>query len=589
MLYRDCIKLLLLFFILSAPFKGYAQFYNAPLFTCAQHRNSNVELTWEIPTVTCGTFNNYTIWVSNSLSTPFTLLTTITTQTQTAYTHIGATTTQKWYYYLQSDFNCPGQNSLSSDTFYSTFDFVEPTIKTISIVNNKAVIEWYPNPELQTHSYLIFIPQTSLIDSIIGRLNTKYTDSKQDPNKLSVAYSLVAQDKCRGGDYGKSAESFAHSSIFLKIEENACTGNVILDWTPYIGWDSVHDYQIYVEVNNGGEKLIETNTAKNRNFSFNSYVVGDSICMRIMGRKAKDTAVFAYSNQICFRAAKIQKPRYFIITKINVLYNKSVEIEWITDSLAKVKTVAILRGFTKEDMNEVGRYTLNNKMPFISTFIDSTAPTGNLLYYQISLIDSCNESYTSHIKNHLHLAASQKLLFENKLNWTFQDLNNTKVAKCIIYRKTDSVYYKLLETNNSTNSYIDNIENLINEKGIICYKIEVIYTLDTLPLYINNYSSFSNEICISQRALVHVPNAFKPDGINNVFKPMIIFGSTDNYLMQIFNRWGALVFETKDPTEGWNGTINGSPAPMEHYAYTISLNSISGVPIDRKGMVLLVR
>lgn len=590
MLSSNCIKKIVSSILLILHF-GYAkaQTYDAPKLTCVQHRNQNVELTWENPSVSCGPFVYYSIWVSNSLLDPFTLLTTVTNATQTNYIHVGANTTQNWFYFMQSNFNCPGRNSLNSDTIQSTFDFSEPIIKSVSVVNGKAKVTWYPNPEKQTHSYLIFIPQTSLIDSVIGRMNTTYIDNAQDPTKSSVAYSLVAQDKCRGGDYGKSAESYAHATVFLKKTENPCTGNINLEWSSYIGWDAVKDYQIFINQNNKGEKLIATNGSDNKSFIFNNYVVGDSLCIRILARNGNDSTITAYSNQLCFVANKVQKPRYFFITQINVLNKNTTEIEWITDSLANVKTVSILRGFTKDQMSEVGRYSVNGKIPFLSKFKDTSAPSGNLLFYQIALIDSCNASDTSATKNHLHLLATQKLFFENKLVWSPQYLNRSKIVKYILYRKVDNTYEKLTETDSSTNSYIDNIENLINEKGIICYKVEVVYSIDTLPLFSKKYITTSNEMCISQRPLVHVPNAFRPDGVNKVFKPMIIFGNTTNYILQVFNRWGAPIFESRDPEIGWDGTIDGSPAPMEQYPYSIQLNAQNGILITRKGMVTLVR
>ncbi|WP_431217288.1 gliding motility-associated C-terminal domain-containing protein [Puia sp. P3] len=42
--------------------------------------------------------------------------------------------------------------------------------------------------------------------------------------------------------------------------------------------------------------------------------------------------------------------------------------------------------------------------------------------------------------------------------------------------------------------------------------------------------------------------------------------------LRVFNRWGQLVFERRDfpannPTLGWDGNINGRPAPVDAYIY----------------------
>jgi len=60
---------------------------------------------------------------------------------------------------------------------------------------------------------------------------------------------------------------------------------------------------------------------------------------------------------------------------------------------------------------------------------------------------------------------------------------------------------------------------------------------------------------------VYVPNSITidGDGINDVFLP--VFSNVDiigRYELQIFNRWGALVWETDTPSEGWNGRYKDS-------------------------------
>ena len=59
----------------------------------------------------------------------------------------------------------------------------------------------------------------------------------------------------------------------------------------------------------------------------------------------------------------------------------------------------------------------------------------------------------------------------------------------------------------------------------------------------------------------YIPNSFTPndDGVNDYFGPFGINWGTDNkYEMSIFNRWGALVYQTTDPSMPWNGAQNNS-------------------------------
>lgn len=57
---------------------------------------------------------------------------------------------------------------------------------------------------------------------------------------------------------------------------------------------------------------------------------------------------------------------------------------------------------------------------------------------------------------------------------------------------------------------------------------------------------------------VYVPNAFTPDndGVNDLFLP-ILGCTTQEYRLEIYNPWGALVFATEDPAKGWYGQVYG--------------------------------
>jgi gliding motility-associated-like protein len=84
-------------------------------------------------------------------------------------------------------------------------------------------------------------------------------------------------------------------------------------------------------------------------------------------------------------------------------------------------------------------------------------------------------------------------------------------------------------------------------------------------------------IQIEQDPIYYVPNAFTPNGseLNNIFLPVFSPSlSLSSYQLQIFNRWGQTVFESRDPSKGWDGTIatpNGASMSQDGvYTYKIS-------------------
>jgi gliding motility-associated-like protein len=81
------------------------------------------------------------------------------------------------------------------------------------------------------------------------------------------------------------------------------------------------------------------------------------------------------------------------------------------------------------------------------------------------------------------------------------------------------------------------------------------------------------EIVVTREVFVKVPNAFTPnnDGLNDVLKVEHSIGVLpDGFDFKIFNRWGKLMFQTKDINIGWDGRdFNGVLQEMDGYNYVL--------------------
>ena len=90
---------------------------------------------------------------------------------------------------------------------------------------------------------------------------------------------------------------------------------------------------------------------------------------------------------------------------------------------------------------------------------------------------------------------------------------------------------------------------------------------------------------------IAVPNAFSPASASPLTNKFALLNkeiSKLNYF-RVYNRWGVLVFETTDPTPGWDGTYNGKPEPAGVYVWEADAFCISGKEIRKKGNVTLLR
>ena len=94
---------------------------------------------------------------------------------------------------------------------------------------------------------------------------------------------------------------------------------------------------------------------------------------------------------------------------------------------------------------------------------------------------------------------------------------------------------------------------------------------------------------------VYMPNAFRPESnieANRGFAPVSDCVYID-YELNIYNRWGARIFHTKNPETTWNGTQNGNQSPAGVYIYNLyykGFNEKGYRTIETKrGQVTLIR
>ncbi|MFT6936673.1 MAG: gliding motility-associated-like protein, partial [Saprospiraceae bacterium] len=101
--------------------------------------------------------------------------------------------------------------------------------------------------------------------------------------------------------------------------------------------------------------------------------------------------------------------------------------------------------------------------------------------------------------------------------------------------------------------------------------------------------SQSNTILIEQKSKIFMPNAFAPEGTNNVFKPVMVFAENSTFQMVVYDRWGSLLFQTTDSSTGWDGRQNGKIMRQGVYTYIVQIVQLNGEIVEQKGTVLLLR
>ncbi|MDR0618733.1 MAG: gliding motility-associated C-terminal domain-containing protein [Bacteroidales bacterium] len=189
--------------------------------------------------------------------------------------------------------------------------------------------------------------------------------------------------------------------------------------------------------------------------------------------------------------------------------------------------------------------------------------------------------------------------FKNVLEWTVDcDLENIEdIVQYNIYSAPagDTNYVFTL----SADVGILPIAETITDTSILYPLRNICYTVTAVNIK-EQESGYSNAICIDNRAcfILKLPNVFTPnqDKINDVFRPdpEKPQPQLEYFMIQIFDRWGKLVFKADKFSFMWNGCyMNGNNAcPDGAYFYVVEFSAPSeGIPLKQtqSGSVVILR
>ncbi len=89
---------------------------------------------------------------------------------------------------------------------------------------------------------------------------------------------------------------------------------------------------------------------------------------------------------------------------------------------------------------------------------------------------------------------------------------------------------------------------------------------------------------------IQVPKAFTPNGDGHNDKlDVFTIGIKELLYFRVFNRWGQLLYETKDPMQRWDGMYKGVKQPLETYVWMAEGIGEDGSKINRRGQTILIR
>ena len=229
----------------------------------------------------------------------------------------------------------------------------------------------------------------------------------------------------------------------------------------------------------------------------------------------------------------------------------------------------------------VHRALENNEFVVIDTvsgsFIDKIESNERQYRYKIDYVSPCNQLLYS-ANTHPPLIHTESIS-TNTYRVTYIPPNNS-LTNFLNHQYTVGITDK-----NSTEEILENVFTLHlrfedgSSKQILQAK----------TTYEEGIILFSNQRPLKYDPVIYVPSAFTPndDGLNDTLE---LFGATDGFVsINIYSKWGDIIYATTDLAQEWDGTINGNKTNEGIYLYEIIFYTVNGEKMRQRGTFVLIR
>lgn len=490
---------------------------------------------------------------------------------------------------------CVSYSNRDGEVFNDVTPPTVPVIESVTVdsLTGLSNIIWAQPPEPDTDGYIIVWNGPGggvIIDTVFGAGNLSYEWPASMPYNGSEAFTIAAFDTCESGvppSPNTSATGLPHATMLADMEYDRCSSQVRLFWTAYVGWD-VQTYQILVQQDGGGWAVLG-----NVGGAFHEYYhptePGHNYCYIVKAIEGPGLAT-SLSNKACIYTLYPAQPQFNYLRTVTVTGPASILVVDSVDQFAQVSSYIIERSTNGSAYAPV-TVVPGTAGPVINWMDTDVRPQDNGYLYRVQVQDSCgNPSLVSNVGSNILLRVHAGLDGVNRLDWNGYIQWAGAVGGYDIYRSVDDGPLELLTTVPSDPwLYEDDVNSFVTSSGgRFCYYVEAHEVGNPSGI---DASSVSNLVCAAQPDLIYIPNGFiigSSIAENSEFKPVLGFVDVQAYTFLIINRWGQIIWETDDPTDAWDGEVDGKQCPIGVYAYFCAVTNGSGKRVEKRGTVTLL-
>ncbi len=265
---------------------------------------------------------------------------------------------------------------------------------------------------------------------------------------------------------------------------------------------------------------------------------------------------------------------------VSVVKNKAIEITW-THNNALFNELYRMDGMLNNKVL-IGKFTSETDTLFVDEAKEVNVQKSRYCYVLETTNDCGLKPVTSPHACSI-LLEGKATPFVNNLDWSEYNYFNNGVQEYSFSSRDltqENFVFRIAQHGKNTH-FVD--ESLNKETGIFYYQVAA---LERNSIYRSN----SNMVELRQKPLLHVPNAFTAngDGLNDDWGIVPVF--VKEYHLRVYDRWGRLVFETKDKHKRMTANdLDGTSLPCDVYAYVVNYIGFSDESFTKTGNVTILK